>query len=135
MTSTTAKQHRVTWFHRYIANPLMRRLAGHIPGQALLETTGRRTGLPRRIPIGGRLVGTTFWMVSNSGTSNYVRNIQADPRVRLQVRSRWYTGTAHLLPDDDARARLRRLPRINSSLVRMLGTDLLTIRIDLDRTE
>ncbi|MBF6346671.1 nitroreductase family deazaflavin-dependent oxidoreductase [Nocardia cyriacigeorgica] len=133
MNSATAKQRRVNWYHRHIANPVMRRLVGHLPGQALLETTGRRSGLPRRTPIGGRLVDGSFWMVSNHGlASAYVRNIVANPRVRLQTRSRWYTGTAHLVPDDDARARLRRLPRFNSWNVRMLGTDLLTIRIDLD---
>ncbi|MCM6776796.1 nitroreductase family deazaflavin-dependent oxidoreductase [Nocardia sp. CDC159] len=131
MTST--KQRRVNWYHRHIANPLLRRVVGHVPGQALLETTGRRTGLPRRTPIGGRVIDGSFWLVSDHGrASAYVRNIEADPRVRLQLRSRWYTGTAHLLPDDDTRARLRRLPRLNSWIVRLLGTDLLTIRIDLD---
>ncbi|MEU6184598.1 nitroreductase/quinone reductase family protein [Nocardia sp. NPDC047038] len=134
MTSTTSKQRQVNWYHRHIANPLMRRVVGHLPGQALLETTGRRTGLPRRTPVGGRVVDGSFWMVSNHGfTSAYVRNIEANPRVRLQIRSRWYAGTAHLLPHDDAHARLRRLPRFNSWNVRMLGTNLLTVRIDLDR--
>jgi hypothetical protein len=36
------------------------------------------------------------------------------------------------MPDDDPRRRLKRLPRANGLLVRLLGTDLLTIRIDLD---
>ncbi|MBU3060866.1 nitroreductase family deazaflavin-dependent oxidoreductase [Nocardia sp. NEAU-G5] len=131
--SAAAKRRRVSWYHRRIANPLMRRLVGHMPGQALLETTGRRSGLPRRTPVGGRVVGGSFWMVSNHGlAAAYVRNIAADPRVRVQIRSRWHTGTAHLLPDDDARARLRELPRFNSWNVRMLGTDLMTIRIDLE---
>ncbi|MGQ4420946.1 nitroreductase/quinone reductase family protein, partial [Streptomyces sp. SAS_269] len=30
----------------------------------------------------------------------------ADPRVRVRVAGRWHHGTAHLLPDDDAVARL-----------------------------
>nr|WP_246011215.1 nitroreductase/quinone reductase family protein [Nocardia mexicana] len=111
----------------------MRRLVGHLPGQALLETIGRRSGGPRRTPIGGRVVDGSFWMVSDHGfASDYVRNIEANPRVRLQIRSRWYSGTAHLLPEDDALARLRRLPKFNSWNVRILGTDLLTIRVDLD---
>jgi deazaflavin-dependent oxidoreductase (nitroreductase family) len=131
--SASPKRRRVTWYHRHVANPLMRHLVGHLPGQALLETTGRRTGLPRRTPIGGRIVDGSFWMVSNHGrASGYVRNIEADPRVRLQIRGRRYAGTAHPLPDDDPRERLRQLPRFNSWNVRMLGTDLLTIRIDLD---
>lgn len=45
--------------------------------------------------------------------------------------ARWYAGTAHLMPDDDPQVRLRRLPWFNSLMVRMLGTDLLTVRVDL----
>lgn len=133
MKSTVTKRRRAGWYHRHIANPLMRRLVGHLPGQALLETTGRRSGRSRRTPVGGRLIDGSFWLVSNHGlASDYVRNIEANPVVRLQHRSRWRNGTAHLLPADDARARLRELPRFNSWNVRVLGTDLLTIRIDLD---
>ena len=127
------KRRRVTWFHRHVANPTMRRVAGYLPGQAVLETVGRHSGVPRRTPIGGRVLDSSFWMVSDHGrASNYVRNIEAKPQVRLQHRGRWRTGTANLLPDDDPRVRLRQLPRFNSLLVRALGTDLLTLRIDLD---
>ncbi|RZQ64483.1 nitroreductase/quinone reductase family protein [Amycolatopsis suaedae] len=118
----------VTWVQRRI-NPLLRLL----PVQTLLETTGRRSGQPRRTPIGGRRRGDTFWLVSEHGErSQYVRNIQADPRVRVRLRGRWHPGTAHLVPGDDPVARLRGLPRLNSTAVRVLGTDLLTIRVDLD---
>ncbi len=66
--------------------------------------------------------------------SQYVRNIKADPRVRVRLRGRWYPGTAHLLPDDDPLARLRRLPRYNSLAVRAMGvgTGLLTVRVELE---
>ena len=127
------KLQRVSWFHRNLANPLMRHLAGRLRGQALLETTGRRSGLARRTPVGGRIEESSFWMVSEHGrAANYVRNIEADPRVRVQVRGQWHSGTAHLLAEDDPRQRLERLPRLNGLLVRLFGTDLLTIRIDLD---
>jgi deazaflavin-dependent oxidoreductase (nitroreductase family) len=117
-----------TAFQRHIANPLTRLL----PFQTLLETTGRVSGEPRRTPLGGRRVGDSFWLVSEFGTkSQYVRNIQADPRVRVRIGGRWHHGTAHLLPDDDPVARLRTLPRGNSAAVKALGTQLLTIRVDL----
>lgn len=124
------KRRRVSFFHRHIANPITRRL----PTQVLLETTGRSSGRPRRTPIGGRLVGAAFWLVSDHGeASDYIRNIKANSRVRVRIRGRWRAGTAVLLPDDDPKARLATLPRFNSSLVRALGTDLLSVRIDLDR--
>jgi deazaflavin-dependent oxidoreductase (nitroreductase family) len=132
--SDETKRRVVTWCHMHLANPVMRRLAGRIPGQAVIETVGRRSGVARHTPVGGRLEGSTFWMVANHGRrSSYVRNIEADPRVRLLIGGRWWVGTAHLLPGDDPRRRLGRLPRLNSLMVRLLGTDLLTLRIDVDR--
>ena len=123
------KRRRVSGFHRRVANPITRRL----PTQVLLETTGRVSGRPRRTPIGGRCDGAAFWFVSDHGeASKYVQNIKVDNRVRVRIRGRWRTGTASLLPDDDPYARLTRLPRLNSSMVRALGTDLLTVRIDLE---
>jgi deazaflavin-dependent oxidoreductase (nitroreductase family) len=123
------KRRRTSFFHRHIANPITRRL----PTQVLLETTGRVSGQPRRTPIGGRLDGAAFWLVSDHGdASDYVRNIQANNAVRIRVRGRWRAGTAWLLEDDDPYARLETLPRFNSAIVRALGTDLLTVRIDLD---
>src|SRR5690348_11980774 len=102
---------------------------------ALLETTGRKSGLPRRVPVGNGLRGNHFWIVTEHGYgADYVKNIQHDPRVRVKVGRRWYPGTAHVLPDDDVQARLRGLRRpVNDALVRMVGTEHLTIRIDLDQ--
>ncbi|MER6327768.1 nitroreductase/quinone reductase family protein [Streptomyces sp. NPDC001034] len=128
MPSRADRKHRiVTSFQRRL-NPVIRRL----PLQTVLETTGRVSGAPRRTPVGGRRVGGSFWLVSEFGhRSQYVRNIEADPRVRVRIMGRWHHGTAHLLPDDDPRARLRGLPRLNSTAVRAFGTDLLTVRVDL----
>ncbi|MFG2370941.1 nitroreductase/quinone reductase family protein [Streptomyces sp. NPDC048504] len=106
----------------------------HLPTQTVLETTGRVSGQPRRTPLGGRRVGDTFWLVSEFGElSQYVRNIKANPQVRVRIMGRWHTGTAHLLPDDDPQARLRSLPRFNSVAVKAMGSSLLTVRVDLDR--
>ncbi len=115
-------------FQKRVANPLMRRL----PTQTLLETTGRKSGEPRRTPLGGSKIGNEFWFVSEFGeNSQYVKNIKADPKVRVRLRGRWHNGTAHLVPDDDPQERLRSLPQLNSFGVRTFGTNLLTIRVDL----
>src|SRR5690606_41881891 len=100
-TNAERKYRRATAFQRRI-NPLLRRL----PFQTVLETTGRVSGLPRLTPVGGRRIGDSFWLVSEFGErSQYVRNIKANPRVRLRIRGRWYAGTAHLRPGDDPVAR------------------------------
>lgn len=115
-------------------NPAMKALVrrGLVGGWAILETTGRTSGAPRETPVGNGLQGDTFWLVAEHGwRAAYVKNIAADPRVRVCVRGRWRAGTAHLLLDDDPRARQRTLPRLNALAVRAMGTELLTIRIDL----
>jgi deazaflavin-dependent oxidoreductase (nitroreductase family) len=108
------------------------------PGTALLETTGRRTGRQRRTPVTDGRDGDVFWIVTEHGrAAGYVRNIEANPRVRVKLGRRWRTGTAVLMPEEDARARLdvlRRNPRtrLNARTIERMGTDLLTIRVDLD---
>jgi len=88
------------FFQGHVANPVMRRL----PIQTLLETTGRKSGQPRRTPLGGSRVGDQFWFVSEFGDkSQYVKNIKANPNVRVRLRGSWHNGVAHLVPDDDAR--------------------------------
>jgi len=140
-------KHRIVHFlQEYLPNPPIRLLLAiglAPPGYALLETTGRKTGKPRRTPVGNGLVGGQFWIVAEHGQkAGYVRNIAASPRVRLKLRdglrARWYTGTAHLLSEDDPRERQRwlanQLPSSasNAAAVRFFGTQLLTVRIDLD---
>jgi deazaflavin-dependent oxidoreductase (nitroreductase family) len=126
--SQQLKRRIVHTFQRLVLNPVGRQMP-----LTMLETTGRKSGQPRRTAIGGRVIGNQFWMVSEHGEhSHYVRNIQANPVVRLRVHGQWRTGTAHLLPEDDAQERLQSLPGINSALVRLAGSDLLTIRVDLD---
>jgi deazaflavin-dependent oxidoreductase (nitroreductase family) len=128
MDLQTLKFRVVCTVQRHVINPIARRLP-----TTVLETTGRKSGLPRRTPVGGRIIDNAFWMVSEHGPrAQYVKNIAANPRVRVRVNGRWRTGTAHLLPDDDPVARLRQLPRLNSAGVRVMGSDLLTIRVDLD---
>ncbi len=113
---------------RLVVNPVARRLPF-----IQLETIGRKSGQPRRTAIGGRVIGNQFWMVSEHGEhSHYVLNIKANPAVRVRIGDQWHSGTAHLMPEDDAKERLRSLPGVNSALVRLTGSDLLTIRVDLD---
>jgi deazaflavin-dependent oxidoreductase (nitroreductase family) len=120
-----------------LVNPVVRRLVDRgLAGSstALLETTGRKSGEPRVTPVGNGLRGDSFWIVTEHGwASAYVKNIQADPRVRVKVGRRWLAGTAHILPDDDPYERMRTLGRrANDATVRLVGTEHLVIRVDLD---
>lgn len=122
------KRQLVHRIQRLVVNPIGRQLP-----VTMLETVGRKSGQPRRTVVGGSVVDNQFWMVSEHGDhSDYVYNIKANPAVRVRVNGQWRSGTAHLLPDDDPWQRLRSLPRLNSAGVRTMGTDLLTIRVDLN---
>src|SRR6266849_2883617 len=140
-------KHRVVHLlQKYLLNPPIKLLFAigiAPPGYALLETVGRNTGKARRTPVGDGRVGNQFWLVAEHGMkAGYVRNLVRHPRVRLRLRegfhARWHTGTAHVLSDDDPRERQRwlasQLPSsaANAAAVRFFGTELITVRIDLD---
>ena len=135
--SSERKRRIVTALQVRVLNPPMKALAarGLALGVALLETTGRKSGQPRRTPVtnGLKRGSNTFWIVAEQGRkAAYVRNIEADSRVRVRVGRRWRSGVAHVLEDDDTRARQRGMPRIHAASVRAMGTELVTVRIDLD---
>ena len=140
------KRRIVHLLQKYLLNPPIKaalRVGLAPPGYALLETIGRKSGRPRHTPVGNGLVGDTFWIVTEHGRqAGYVRNLMANPRVRLKVRRGlrylWIPGTARVLEDDDWRERQRILSRghplrwINAVSVRAMGTEHLTVRIDLE---
>ncbi len=122
------------------------------PTYALLETTGRKSRRAIQVPIANGLEGATFWVIAGLGEqASYVRNIKADPRVRVKarparlrdgLRMSWRSGTAQLMPEDDARQRHRQLGKgrpgykLDGVLLRglsQLGSGpMLTVRVDLD---
>jgi len=140
------KRRIVHALQKYFLNPPIKTLfaLGVVPpGYALLETTGRKSGKLRRTPVGYGRVGNEFWIVAEHGNeAGYIRNIENNSRVRVKLRdglrARWYSGRAQVLPEDDALERQRwlaaKVPGAgrNAAAVRLFGTQLLTVRIDLE---
>ena len=119
-----------------VVNPLVRPLIERglfPPTHALLETTGRVSGKPRRTPVGNGLRGNTFWIVTEHGwDADYVKNIRREPKVRVKVGRHWRSGEAEILPEEDPREVLRTLKRpVNDTLLRAVGTEMLVIRVSL----
>jgi deazaflavin-dependent oxidoreductase (nitroreductase family) len=141
--SSDRKRRLVLAFEKYVQNPPVKaalRAGLPLPMFALLETTGRISGKRRHTPvINGRHRGR-FWIVAEHGRrAQYVRNLEADPNVRVKSGGRWYAGRAHILDDDDPLARARWMAdtlgpwhKADSFAARLLGTQPLTIRIDLE---
>jgi deazaflavin-dependent oxidoreductase (nitroreductase family) len=121
------KRRASTFLSAKVFNPLVlaaARAGLPTPSVVILETTGRRSGQPRRVPVTRLLEGDTLWIVTEHGRkAAYVRNIEADPNVRVRVGRRWRSGRAEILGP------ARSVP----AMVRLMGTDHLTLRVELDR--
>jgi deazaflavin-dependent oxidoreductase (nitroreductase family) len=120
---------RLSWA---LFNPLARRLAGIAPWWVVLETTGRRSGRARRVPLAsGPVDGSTAWLIAVHGDrSGFARNIAAAPRVRLRLRGRWRTGTASVEPlDEQVLARFNAYARMGP---RTFGIEPKLVRVELD---
>lgn len=131
------KRRASTFMSHRLLNPVVNAAARAglpLPGVVILETTGRRSGERRRAPVGKARRGDSLWVVAEHGLrAGYVRNIQADPRVRVRIGRHWHSARAEVLTEDDWRERQRAIPnRMNSAMVRLMGTDPVTVRIDLD---
>jgi deazaflavin-dependent oxidoreductase (nitroreductase family) len=79
-----------------VMNPLARPLAGFLPWWVLLETTGNKSGRLRRTPLAaGPVVAGAMLIIAVHGRhSGWVRNIEANPGVRVRHQGRWRTATA-----------------------------------------
>lgn len=120
------------WTFNRIFLQLVRR--GWASPYAVIETTGRRSGLPRQVPVANGLRGDTFWVVAEQGRhADWVRNLEANPSVRVCVKGRWRSGAATVLDGDDVLSRYgSEIPRWNKPFVQVLGVDPVTVRIELD---
>jgi deazaflavin-dependent oxidoreductase (nitroreductase family) len=126
-----------------VVNPGMRRAVprGLAPGSvALIETTGRRSGRPRRTPVLNGLDGDVFWLFAEHGRdADYVKNLLAEPCVRVLAAGAWRSGAATVMPDRDAMRHRREIGRrhgamgwLDGLVFRAAASDPLAIRVDLD---
>lgn len=118
-------------------NRLMLPVLGWLPGWGVVETVGRRTGLRRQVPVGGRVTKDAFWLVAGNGRhSAFVKNLEATPRVRVRARGQWHDGTAQIV-DDDPLPRLLRSNPLNGLFVWLANrhSEMLTVRVDLHNAD
>jgi deazaflavin-dependent oxidoreductase (nitroreductase family) len=124
---------------KYVANPTVRalsRLGIRTTLATELETIGRKTGARRIVPVTARFDDTGAWLISQHGTrSGWGLNITENPTVRLRQGSRWRTGTATFVPDDDVVARGRTfgdgpvMTALSSATFRALQSSPISVRI------
>jgi deazaflavin-dependent oxidoreductase (nitroreductase family) len=82
----------------------------------LLTTTGRKTGLKRVTPLQYEEIDGRYYLGAARGLkADWVRNIQADPQIEVQVKSLRFFGQAEVMTDpvriaDFIEVRLQRHP-------------------------
>jgi deazaflavin-dependent oxidoreductase (nitroreductase family) len=122
-----------------VVNPLVAKLERFGLRSSLmveLETTGAKSGLPRRVPLTGSADEHGVWVISQHGhRAGWAHNIAANPEVRVRVDDQWRTGTAIFEHDDDIVARARSFAdgKLGSSAtalaMRALQSDPISVRI------
>ena len=125
---------------RYLANPtvaLLGRLGIRTTFATDLETTGRKSGERRRVPVSANFDDAGAWVISQHGRrSGWALNITADPKVLIRQRNRWRAGVARFEPDDDPAVRAstfatsRLLAPVVRATFRALQSDPISVRID-----
>lgn len=105
----------------------------------LLTTRGRKSGRLRVTPLVYEQQGDTIIVASARGPSaDWLRNIQADPRVRVRAAGREFQGTAEVVTDADRIAdylqrQFDRNPRAFAWILRAEGIPTPPSRVDLIR--
>jgi len=129
------KRTRIRTVQRYLVNPPAKVAVwcGLVPGFVLVETVGRRSGKRRINVVGMKIDGDTGWVIAEYGRrAGYVNNLEANADVRVRLHRTWRRARAQILDDDDPQARLASFHRrSHEAAIRTFGTDLLTIRFEL----
>ena len=111
-----------------LINPLAKAAARAglpLPGLVILETAGRKSGQPRRTPVGKALDGDTLWIVRRARPP---RRLCSQHRGRPRAGSRrppLARGHGPGAGRYDPRECQRTMPRGNAQVVRLMGSQLL----------
>ena len=62
-----------------------------------MTTRGRKSGLPREIEIWFAFHDGDFFVIAEHATSNWLKNLQADPSVQVRIRQNTFRAQAKVL--------------------------------------
>jgi len=80
----------------------------------VLRTTGRKSGLPRDVPLGYAILDGCVYCIAGFGAeTQWFRNIQADPAVEVILPTATFRGVAEEVTDPDEWTRAFRLLMTN----------------------
>ena len=101
---------RPGWFTKHVFNPTvagLTRLGISVAGSRVLEVRGRTTGEWRRTPVNPLDFEGARYLVAPRGTTQWVKNLRANPEGRLLVGRRTEPFAAVELPNEEKEPLLR----------------------------
>jgi deazaflavin-dependent oxidoreductase (nitroreductase family) len=107
---------------RKVLNPLMMRSG--LGGAVTLTVPGRRTGIPRKVPVIPVEVAGSRYLVSPYGETEWVRNLRAAGRGELTRKGHAESVTAREVPVGERAAIIGAYQKIISGAVRSYFTRL-----------
>jgi deazaflavin-dependent oxidoreductase (nitroreductase family) len=92
-------------FNRVVTNPIVRQVAGHLPGLAIVTHVGRRSGRTYRTPVNIFHPDDRYVFALTYGAdSQWVRNVLAAGGCEVQTRGRWIRLVEPQVVHDPGRA-------------------------------
>ena len=104
----------------------------------LITTTGRKSGKPRVTPLQYEKIDGDYYLGAARGyKSDWVRNIQHNPLVKIRVKSKQFEGYAKIITDPTQIAmflayRYQRHPRMMTSMLQGEGLSMPPKRSELE---
>ena len=96
---------RIARFNKHFTNRLTLRVAGYLPGFAIVSHVGRKSGRPYRTPVnafrtdGGYIIALTY-----GAQSDWVKNVLAAGSCELQTRGRRVRLFEPIIVTDESKA-------------------------------
>jgi hypothetical protein len=95
----------------------------------VLVHRGRTSGLRRRTPVNYTLIDGDIFCTVGFDTTDWYRNVQADPHVEVWLPDGWWAGVVEELPRDhpDRLSRLRQVLLASGLASQVIGVDARTL--------
>ncbi|NWJ98404.1 MAG: nitroreductase family deazaflavin-dependent oxidoreductase [Chloroflexi bacterium] len=115
----------LAWGYRFLGNYYL-----------VITTTGRKSGLPRHVPVGYVKVGEYIYTITRAIPllSNWLRNVRQNPQVNLNLGGKSLKATGEILENpDQVRQVIRLFLKCRPGYSRFLGVDLDSSEEELER--
>ncbi|WP_040815255.1 nitroreductase family deazaflavin-dependent oxidoreductase [Nocardia concava] len=125
--TTAERNHFPAWFDRFQSrymNPVVRKLGPYLPGFAVIEHRGRKSGRAFSTPVNAFRANGTLYVAMGHGRTDWIKNILAAGEAETIYAFRTYRLTnPRVIPRGEADPSLPRLVRIMARRLPLFAAD------------